>query len=64
MKRRELEAHLRKHGCFLHQHGGSHDVWMNPTNEQQAPVPRHHEVKNGTAQGVCRILKIPKPPGL
>ena len=26
MKRRDLEKHLREHGCELHHHGGRHDV--------------------------------------
>ena len=29
MNRKELERHLREHGCVLHHHGGRHDVWLN-----------------------------------
>lgn len=64
MNRRQFERHLRGHGCQLHHHGGNHDVWINPANLAQAPVPRHTHLKRGTARGVCRILGIPRPPGL
>ncbi|MGH7412002.1 MAG: type II toxin-antitoxin system HicA family toxin [Candidatus Methylomirabilis sp.] len=64
MKRRDFERHLRTHGCVLHHHGGRHDVWLNPANLAQAPVPRHHQIKRGTVFGICRILGIPRPTGL
>ena len=64
MNRRKLERHLRDQGCILHHHGRKHDVWVNPTSLAQAPVPRHNWVKRGTALGICRILGIPRPPGL
>lgn len=63
MNRRELERHLRALGCTLHHHGGKHDVWLNPSNLAQAPVPRHSTIKQGTVRGICRILGIPKPSG-
>ena len=31
MNRRQLERHLRQHGCVLHHHSGRHDVWLNPS---------------------------------
>jgi hypothetical protein len=64
MKRLQLERHLREHGCVLHHHGGKHDVWLNPANLAQAPVPRHRWIKRGTVRGICRILGIPRPPGI
>lgn len=64
MKRNDLERHLNDHGCVLHHHGKRHDIWINPENLKKSPVPRHREIKKGTAQGICRILEIPKPPGL
>jgi len=36
VNRRELERHLRAHGCFLHHHGGKHDIWVNPDTLAQA----------------------------
>ncbi len=63
MNRRQLERHLREHGCFFHHHGGNHDIWVNPANLAQAPVPRHNWIKRGTVRGICRILGVPRPPG-
>jgi mRNA interferase HicA len=62
MKRRELESHLRSHGCAFHYHGGRHDIWSNPRTRQLASVPRHNEIKTGLARGICRELGIPVPP--
>ncbi len=64
MNRRQLERHLRAQGCLLHHHGRKHDVWVNPANLAQAPVPRHVRIKRGTVRGICRILGIPRPPGI
>ena len=61
MKRREVDRHLRSHGCFLHHHGAGHDIWMNPATQARAPVPRHAEIKAGTVRGICRILGVPAP---
>jgi mRNA interferase HicA len=60
----DLEQHLRLHGCMLHHHGANHDVWLNPANMHRAPVPRHKEIKKGTARGICRMLDIPLPAGM
>ena len=64
MNRRQLESHLRAQGRVLHPHGGKHDVWINHANLAQAPVPRHARIKRGTVRGICRILGIPRPPGI
>ena len=64
MKRRDLEKHLRQHGCALHHHGGRHDVWVNLGTQAQAPVPRKATIKWGTARGVCKQLGVPVPPGI
>ena len=61
MKRLDLERHMRAHGCALVREGGNHSIWKNPANGKVAPVPRHREVKEGTARSVCRQLEIPKP---
>ena len=60
MQRRLLEKHLRDHGCRFDHHGGEHDVWTNPRTRTDATVPRHREIKRGTAIGICRQLGIPK----
>jgi mRNA interferase HicA len=61
MKRRAFERHLTTHGCFLLHHGGSHDIWVNPANAVQAPVPRHATLKRGTVRGICQRLGVPMP---
>jgi mRNA interferase HicA len=61
MKLRELERHLRAHGCILFCEGGAHTVWLNPSNRKIASVPRHREIKEGTVRGICRQLEIPQP---
>jgi predicted RNA binding protein YcfA (HicA-like mRNA interferase family) len=63
MKRRNLEKHLRAHGCTLHHHGSDHDMWINPKNGQQTTIPRHTEVKTPMAWGICKQLGVPKPRG-
>ncbi len=64
MNRRRLERHLRLHGCRLHHHGGNHDVWLHEANLALASVPRHRIIKRGTVRGICRMLGIPRPPGI
>ncbi len=61
MKRKDLERHLRAHGCAFVRNGAGHDIWRNAAGTRQAAVPRHNEVANGTARAICRQLDIPKP---
>ncbi|MGH2908944.1 MAG: type II toxin-antitoxin system HicA family toxin [Solirubrobacteraceae bacterium] len=63
MKRRDLEAHLRAHGCALLREGANHAIWSNPERDLRAPVPRHREIPTGTARAICRQLGMPQPPG-
>lgn len=61
MRRRLLERHLRTYGCKIHREGGNHTIWINPATQQKVPVPRHTEIKTGTAWTICRLLGIPSP---
>jgi len=61
MKLADLERHLRQHGCRFCREGGAHTIWFNPVNRKIASVPRHREIKDGTARAICRQLEIPKP---
>jgi mRNA interferase HicA len=61
MKLRDLERHLRGQGCTFFREGGAHTVWLNPLNRKIASVPRHREIKEGTARGICKQLEIQKP---
>jgi len=61
MKIRDLERHLRNHGCVFFREGGAHTVWLNPANRKIASVPRHREIKERTVEGICRQLEVPQP---
>ena len=61
MKLVELERHLRRHGCTFYREGGAHSIWFNPANRKLTSVPRHREVKEGTARAICKQLEIPPP---
>jgi predicted RNA binding protein YcfA (HicA-like mRNA interferase family) len=63
VNRRELEAHLRTHGCECVRNGAKHDLWRNPATGGLAAVPRHRFIPRGTARGICRSLGIPLPLG-
>lgn len=60
MKYNELYRKLRKAGCFLLRHGGSHDIWVNPKNGNSVSVPRHgtEEVLEGTLKSIYRRLGL------
>jgi mRNA interferase HicA len=53
MKRREFIRELEAAGCELLRHGKRHDIYRNPRNSQQAPVPRHTEI----ADTLCAIIR-------
>ena len=61
MKIRDLERHLRGHGCVLFREGGAHTVWLNPANRKIASVPRHREIKERTVESICRQREVPQP---
>jgi predicted RNA binding protein YcfA (HicA-like mRNA interferase family) len=61
VKKRDLERHLRQHGCHLHRNTGKHEVWLNPAAETEAAVPRHRELPTGTVRSICRQLQISEP---
>jgi len=53
LKRRDLVRALEAGGCVLHRHGKRHDIYRNPANGRQAPVPRHREI----ADTLCSIIR-------
>lgn len=53
MKRRAFLRELKRAGCELVRHGKRHDVYRNPVNGQQAPVPRHAEIANT----LCEVIR-------
>jgi mRNA interferase HicA len=63
LKRRDLERHLRDHGCEPIREGARHAIWNNPSADLRAPVPRHREIPTGTVRAICRQLAVPLPTG-
>jgi mRNA interferase HicA len=63
MKRRDVEVHLRSHGCSVLREGGSHTIWRNDENGKITAVPRHTEIKTPTVREICKVLDIPLPAG-
>ena len=62
MKLRQLERHLREHGCHRIDEGGNHTRWIGPTDKRSA-VPRHREISPVLARAICKQLDIPAPTG-
>ena len=63
LKRRDLVRHLQQSGCQLLREGGSHSVFVNPTNRKVSTVPRHNEINDYLARKICRDLEVPSPTG-
>jgi predicted RNA binding protein YcfA (HicA-like mRNA interferase family) len=61
MKLKELERHMREHGCVLGREGGKHTIWVNPAKHKYTSVLRHREIKEYTARAICKQLEIPIP---
>ncbi len=43
-------------GCVFVRHGSKHDWYKNPETNKGCPVPRHNEIKEGTARHIIKIL--------
>jgi len=61
MKRVDLVRHLVSHGCYLDREGANHSIFRNPANGRCTAVPRHREIKESTARGICDQLAVPRP---
>ena len=53
MKRQEFIREMEQAGCEFVRHGKRHDLYRNPVNGQQAPVPRHREI----AESLCAVIR-------
>jgi mRNA interferase HicA len=62
VKRRELERHLRKHGCRKLDEGGNHARWVGASGSRSA-VPRHREIDWKLAREICKQLGVSTPQG-
>ncbi len=58
MKRGNFIRELVNAGCYLKRHGKNHDIYANPKNGKQAPVPRHAEIKESLCQLIRKQLGI------
>jgi mRNA interferase HicA len=58
MKRKDLIKQLTIAGCVLLRHGSRHDIYLNPTNGQKQPVPRHTEVDEQLAKHIKKYLGV------
>jgi len=58
LKRSALIKELVKSGCYMKRHGSKHDIYANPKNGKQAPVPRHTEIKDSLARLIKKQLMI------
>jgi len=56
MKRRDLLKRLTDAGCVFVRAGARHDLYRNPKNDKQQPVPRHSEVDEALARHIVKIL--------
>jgi len=61
MKRKDLVAHLLRHGCELLREGSRHSVYYNPALNKTSTVPRHREINDFLARKICRDLGVPEP---
>ncbi|MEW5815875.1 MAG: type II toxin-antitoxin system HicA family toxin [Spirochaetota bacterium] len=59
MKRSQLIKEIEKAGCVLKRHGKRHDLYVNPANGMQQPIPRHSEIDNILAAHIKKYLGIP-----
>lgn len=53
MKTDDFLRELTDAGCYLKRHGKKHDIYANPQNGRQAPVPRHTEIKDS----LCDLIR-------
>lgn len=58
-KLRDLDRHLRAHGCRLLREGAKHAVWLNPATGRRTTVPRHRDLPPTTARAICAQLGVP-----
>lgn len=52
MKRRMVEAALRREGCHVVSESGIHTKWGCPCGQHTAPLPRHTEITAGVVRSI------------
>lgn len=58
MKRQAFIRELEQAGCEFVRHGKRHDVYRNPGNGQQAPLPRHREITDTMCEMIRKQLGL------
>jgi len=58
VKRTQFLKELTAAGCELVRHGKKHDIYRNPRNGQQQPVPRHTELDNDLVAHIRKHLGL------
>ncbi len=59
MKRRDLIAHLERHGCELFREGSAHSIYVNRAVRAVSAIPRHREINELLVRKICRDLQVP-----
>ena len=60
MKFRDLVKTVTDDGAVFVRHGSRHDWYRNVITGVMQPIPRHREVKEGTARDIIAKLASPK----
>ncbi len=61
MKRKDLLAHLCRHGCVIGREGGNHTIIKNLSSRKTSTLPRHNEINEELAKKICKDLGIARP---
>jgi len=61
VKRRDLIAHLKAHGCRLVREGAKHSWYVSADKRSHSAIPRHREIVEFVARKICRELGVPAP---
>jgi predicted RNA binding protein YcfA (HicA-like mRNA interferase family) len=56
VKHTDLVRMLESMGCVLIRHGAKHDWYQNPATEVSQPVPRHHDIADGLAGHILKMM--------
>lgn len=54
----ELLRRVKRAGCVFVEHGGGHDIYVNPINGKRTTIPRHRKIKDGTYRAILKQLGI------
>ena len=60
IKRNKFIKHLEENSCFLHRHGGKHDIYRNSLTGKKTTIPRHPQIDPNLCDTICKQLEIDK----